>query len=75
MKKYEVVREIFNSCKGNQMRDVDMQEVMAEDPEEVMAKYRIGKDIEESKTVMSNGDVIYNITIDGLSQRFSFTEI
>ena len=34
MKEYEVIWEIFNKCPRNQMRDVFVEEVEIEDPEE-----------------------------------------
>ena len=34
MKEYEVIWEIFNKCPRNQMRDVFVDEVEIEDPEE-----------------------------------------
>ena len=41
MKEYEVIWEIFNKCPRNQMRDVFVDEVEIEDPEEyVKNKFR-----------------------------------
>ncbi len=34
MKEYETVWEIFNKCPNNQMRDVFIEEIQCEDPEE-----------------------------------------
>ncbi len=75
MSKYEVIREILNSCAGNKMRDVDVQEIEAESPEEIMEAFRKGKDVEETKTEMPNGDVIYELTVDGLPERIHFSKI
>ena len=33
MRAYEIVREIFNQCSNNQMRDVSFEEREVEDPE------------------------------------------
>ena len=38
MKEYEVIWEIFNKCPRNQMRDVFVEEVEIEDPEEYIKK-------------------------------------
>ena len=38
MKEYEVIWEIFNKCPRNQMRDVFVEEVEIENPEEYIKK-------------------------------------
>ena len=43
MKEYEVIWEIFNKCPRNQMRDVFVEEVEIEDPEEIYKKEIPGK--------------------------------
>ena len=43
MKEYEVIWEIFNKCPRNQMRDVFVEEVEIEDPEEYIKKKFQGK--------------------------------
>ena len=40
MKEYEVIWEIFNKCPRNQMRDVFVEEVEIEDPEEYIKEKR-----------------------------------
>ena len=75
MAKYEFIREIFNSCSGNQMRDVDIQEVEIEDIEAyarqfVTAKNAVFEWIEKSPDV-----TIVNITNYGLPERLSFTRL
>ena len=37
MAEYELVREIQNSCSGNQMRDVFFEEIETDDPEAYLA--------------------------------------
>lgn len=73
--RYEVVREIFNQCSGNQMRDVDMQELVIDDVERYMDRYRTGKDIEEERSVNADGSIVYDLVTDGMRQRVTFTEI
>ena len=43
MKEYEVIWEIFNKCPRNQMRDVFVDEVEIEDPEEYVKNKFKGK--------------------------------
>lgn len=75
MMEYEVIREIFNSCSGNQMRDVSVTEVKIDDPDKYMDQFRVGSDIQEDKTIKEDGTIIYDIVVNGLKQRFSFTKI
>lgn len=74
MKRYEMAREIFNNCAGNQMRDVFFEEVATDDPEAYVREMCRGKEvvIESSR---SGEDVIVDVDIAGLRQRFSFTLI
>ena len=75
--RYEVIREIFNQCSGNQMRDVFVEEVDLDEGEidRYMDQYRIGKEIEEEREITESGDIIYNIVSDGLRQRVGFTRV
>lgn len=75
--RYEVIREIFNQCSGNQMRDVYVEEVEMDEDEidSYIDQFRTGKDVEEDREVSSNGDIIYNIVSDGLRQRIGFTKV
>jgi len=72
--RYEVIREIFNSCSNNQMRDVSMSELDIEDINAYMDRYREGSDIAEERTVAPDGTIVYDLVTDGLRQRISFTE-
>ena len=74
MKRYEMAREIFNNCAGNQMRDVFFEEVATDDPEAYVREMCKGKEVEIART-LSGGDVIFDVEIAGLRQRFSFTSI
>jgi hypothetical protein len=75
MKKYEMIREIFNSCSGNQMRDVDVQEIETDDIDAYLARLYQGERFTSSKTVTENGVAVFEIDTSGLAQRVSFTEI
>ncbi|MEG0912171.1 MAG: hypothetical protein RSB78_03145 [Oscillospiraceae bacterium] len=74
MGKYEMIREIFNKCSGNQMRDVFFDEVETDDP---VGYVRESCEDRSAKIECTeeNGDVIVTVEAPGLKQRFSFTEI
>lgn len=74
MAEYEFIREIFNQCSGNQMRDVDVQELEIDDVDAFMDRYRTGKVTQEERFVQEDGTIVYELTVDGLRQRFSFTK-
>ena len=74
MKRYEVVREIFNNCSNTQMRDVHIEDVSLDDVDAYMNRYRVGKDIDELRMVDPDGTIVYELVCDGLKQRVSFTE-
>ena len=71
--RYELIREIFNKCSGNQMRDVFVSTVETEDTEAYLRSVLVGNDIHIERTETRDG-VIYDVVTDGLPQRFSFTE-
>ena len=76
MKDYELVHEIFNQCSGNQMRDVDIQEITIEDPRAYVENFlKSHKNVEITEDALTPGTVIFDVNADGLNQRFSFTEI
>ena len=70
---YELVREIFNQCSGNQMRDVFFSTVVTDDPEKYVRDFVKGSDISIEKTVNKDGSIIFDVVSDGLKQRFSFS--
>ena len=75
MAEYELVHEIKNLCRNNQMRDVFFEEVECDDPEGyVRYKYR-GREMELSAEPGANGAVTIHAVIDGLIQKFVFTPI
>lgn len=51
MKEYELIWEIFNKCPRNQMRDVFVEELELEDPEEYIRNKFKGKEVSYEKTV------------------------
>ncbi len=72
--RYEVIREIFNKCSGNQMRDVFVSTVETDDPEGYVRDLLKGKEVVIDKVVLQDGTIEFDVDIAGLKQRFSFTE-
>jgi hypothetical protein len=75
MAEYEMIREIFNQCSGNQMRDVFIEEIETDNPETVVQKYLTAKDVACTKTVNDKGLIVFDITTDGMRQCVSFTRV
>lgn len=71
--KYELIHEIFNKCSGNQMRDVFVSELDTDDPEQYVRNVIKGKITLFDKNEASNGDVVIDVDVDGLRQRFGFS--
>ena len=71
--RYELIREIFNKCSGNQMRDVFVSTVETDDTLAYLKSILVGTDITIEASETRDG-VIYDVVTDGLPQRFSFTE-
>ena len=74
-KGYEAVREIFNECSRNQMRDVFVEELQIEDLDAFIKDKYKDEDMSYEKTILEDGTVIYDILTSQIKQRYSFTEI
>lgn len=74
MKRYEVIREIYNKCSGNQMRDVFFEEIETDNPASYVADIFQGYDI-SAEPEQPLGTFTFNVEADGLRQRISLTEI
>ena len=72
--RYEMIREIFNKCSGNQMRDVFVSEVETDDPEAYVRAFLADSSITLDYHRSDNGAHLFDVMVDGLHQRFSFTE-
>lgn len=70
---YELVHEIKNLCRNNQMRDIFFEEVECEDPEEYLRERLKNKQVEMSVERSANGSVTIHATVDGLMEKFVFT--
>lgn len=75
MNEYEMVREIKNLCRNNQMRDIFIEEVSCDDPVIYVRSLLKGKDIELSAETTTDGNTTIHATCDGLIQKFVFTRI
>ena len=75
MKEYELVREIKNLCRNNQMRDIFFEEVECDDPESYVLQMLKGKTVELSREDGADGQVTIHAVVDGLIQKFVFTPI
>lgn len=74
MAEYELVREIKNLCRNNQMRDVFFEEIECDDPVEYVKNTLHGKDVQV--TAEGTGDSItIHAVCDGLIQKFVFTRL
>lgn len=75
MRQYEMIREIFNKCSGNQMRDVFIEEIETDDPDDYVSRLFKGFHITRDDTGAPGRTRIYEIEAEGLRQRVSLTEI
>ena len=75
MAEYELIHEIKNPCRNNQMRDVFFEEVECDDPESYVRRALKGKVIELSREDGADGQVVIHAVADGLIQKFVFTLI
>ena len=72
---YELVHEIKNLCRNNQMRDVFFEEIQCEDPERWLRERLKGKEIELTVEPGRDGAVTIHAVVDGLIQKFVFTPV
>ena len=75
MAEYELVREIPNLCRNNQMRDVFFSEVQTDDPVEYVRQFLKDATAEITAERRPDGAVTVYAVADGLTQKFMFTPI
>ena len=75
MAEYELVREIQNLCRNNQMRDIFFEEVETDNPEAYVRGLLKGKAITLTSDYHTDGSVTVYASCDGLTQKFIFTPI
>jgi len=72
---YELVHEIKNLCRNNQMRDIFFEEIECDDPETWLRQRLAGKTLELSVEAGSGGTVTIHAVVDGMMEKFVFTPI
>ena len=75
MAEYEMVREIKNLCRNNQMRDVFFDEIECGDPEAYVRGLLKGKCVELSREDGMDGQITIHAVCDGLIQKFVFSPV
>ena len=75
MAEYELVHEIKNLCRNNQMRDVFFEAIECDDPETFLRNRLKGKQLELTREEGAGGAVTIHAVVDGLIQKFVFTPI
>jgi len=73
MAEYELIREIPNLCKNNQMRDVFVTEVETDNPEAYVRSVVEGKIDSLTTEKKPDGSVLIFVESGGFFQKFSFT--
>lgn len=72
---YELVHEIKNLCRNNQMRDVFFEEITCSDPESYLHQRLAGHQYTLSVEDGANGAVTIHAVVDGLMEKYVFTPI
>ena len=75
MAEYELVREIPNLCRNNQMRDIFFDEVETSDPVAYVREFLKDSVVTLSAETRGDGSVQIYAVSDGLTQKFTFTPI
>ena len=75
MAEYELVREIQNSCSGNQMRDVFFEEIECDDPVEYVRALLRADKAELTVEVKDADNLTVYADCSGMNQKFLFTRI
>lgn len=69
---YELVHEIQNLCRNNQMRDVFFEEIECEDPVSWLRQRLAGKQAELTVEETVNGLTVHAV-VDGMMEKYVFT--
>ena len=75
MAEYELVREIPNLCRNNQMRDVFFDEVETDDPIAYVRAFLKDAQLDVTVDRKPDGSVTVYAVADGMTQKFIFTPI
>jgi len=72
---YELVREIPNLCKNNQMRDVFVSEIETDDPVSYVRSFVKGAIDSLTTERLKDGTLAVYVESAGMFQRFLFTPL
>ncbi len=75
MAEYELVREIPNLCRNNQMRDVFFSEIETDDPAGYVRGFLKDSEIALTIDTAEDGSCVIYAVADGLTQKFTFTPL
>lgn len=75
MADYELVHEIQNLCRNNQMRDVFFEEITCDDPEAYVRGLLKGKNIQLTLDRQSDDTLTIHTVADGMMEKFVFTKL
>ena len=72
---YELVREIPNLCRNNQLRDIFFNEVETDDPIRYVQDFLKDNQVEITADKREDGTITIYAVADGMTQKFIFTPI
>ena len=75
MREYELVHEIQNLCRNNQMRDIFFEEITCDDPEAWLRQRLAGKDFTLTLDPGAGGAVTVHALVNGMKEKYVFTPI
>ena len=75
MTQYELVREIPNLCRNNQMRDIFFDEVETDDPLAYVKQFIKDPTADYLVDQKPDGSTVIFAVAEGLTQKFIFTPI
>lgn len=70
---YELVHEIKNLCRNNQMRDIFFEDVECDDPVAWLKQRLAGKQLELTLEEGTGGCVTIHALVDGMMEKYVFT--
>lgn len=75
MAEFEMVREIQNLCRNNQMRDVFFEEIETDDPENYVRELLKDNLLSLTSDRRADGTTTVYASCSGLTQKFVFTPL
>ena len=77
MAEYEVIREMFNLCPGNQMRDIFIEEVELPEDADLEAfvrdKFKAEEELKIERTDKEDGSVVLDVMTASIHQRYTIS--